>query len=735
MSQTKSDRVYKVCIPHTGRDFYDYLADEHDAFHIGARVWVPFRHHHRVGIIVAVGNQENPDIKLRCIIDLIDHAPLLPPTLLSLCRWVSTYYQSPLSEVLPLALPKHYRHGTSSEWPKEPYYQLKVAPEIAYAKISKRAVRQHDLVRFFAEHQIALSRKSILNAGFKSAQIQGLNQLGLLNQTEQTVLFSFLNPSEYEQATPEKPLVLSSEQAHAVSKINDKPDAYHCYLLQGITGSGKTEVYLQVIANVLAAGKQALVLVPEIGLTPQLLARFKARFCIPVVSIHSHLNDRERQIAWQLASEEKVKLIIGTRTAVFTPLPALGLIVIDEEHDASFKQMEGVRYSARDTAVVRAQAANIPIILGSATPSLESLYNCVHDKSTLLTLTQKALNATPLHYQILDIRNQPLQQGLARPALQLIEQHLNQNNQVLVFINRRGFAPVLLCHQCGWMADCRACDSHLTLHRRLDKLICHHCGLMQPIPNKCQQCEGRELLPIGAGTQRIHEFLTQQFPETSVLRIDRDEIGQKNALSERLERISTGEAQLIVGTQMLAKGHHFPRLTLVIVLDADNGFYNQDFRALERLGQLLTQVSGRAGRAEHAGQVLIQTHMPQHPLLNVLIQEGYDKFANALMQTRKQAQLPPFHYLAVIRAQGRHLPKVLDFLHAVKKLLQEHVSTLGPAPAPLARKAGQHRMQLLVKSPSRKRLQAALTMMRKQLLTPQYNGVRWNIDVDPADLS
>jgi primosomal protein N' (replication factor Y) (superfamily II helicase) len=456
-----------------------------------------------------------------------------------------------------------------------------------------------------------------------------------------------------------------------------------------------------------------------------------------MVVIHSNLSDSERQLTWQLAQDKLAKLVIGTRAAVFTPMPALGLIIIDEEHDASLKQMEGVRYLARDTALMRAYLAKIPIILGSATPSLESIHNCAQNKYMLIRLNQKALTSTPLHYQLIDIRSANLQQGLAPSSLKMIADHLKQDNQVLVFINRRGFAPVLLCHHCGWMADCHACDSHLTLHRHTERLVCHHCGAVKKIPTQCQSCSSKELLPIGAGTQRIHEYLQTQFPHTKVLRVDRDEVGNKKGLDRQLARIHSGEVQLIVGTQMLAKGHHFPLLTLVVILDADAGFYNQDFRALERLGQLLTQVSGRAGRAQYTGQVLIQTHLPHHPLLNLLIEQGYDAFARALLATRQQAELPPYHYLAVIRAQNKVPAKVLAFLHTVKQqLLTQEIKVLGPAPAPLARKADQHRMQLLIKSPSRKKLHNTLTKMRNWLtMNKLTNNVRWNVDIDPIDLS
>ncbi len=722
--------VFKVSVLHTHRDFFDYVADGIEPC-IGTRVLVPFRKQTKIGVVIGQELREEAPPSIKTIAEIIDDKPLLSGELLALCRWISHYYQSPLSEVIPLAVPKKYRSGTDLPLPSCHYYHLAMDLPQARTLLESRAYRQHQLLDFFGKEARPLSKNTVLQAGFTTAQLDAFVLKGIL-----TIEIQRQRPPPT-SGPLRAPLTLNPEQAVAVQTICQHLQSYHSFLLQGVTGSGKTEVYLHVIAKVLAAGRQVLVLVPEIGLTPQLLSRFRERFQEPMAVIHSKLNDTERQLVWLWAKEEEVKLVIGTRAAIFTPMPALGLIVIDEEHDTSLKQMEGVRYSARDTALMRAHLRHIPIILGSATPSLESLHNCRLNKYTLLRLSEKALTSRALHYQILDIRNLALQHGIASPTLKSISEHLAQKNQVLVFINRRGFAPVLLCHQCGWMADCRACDSHLTLHRHQGRLACHHCGLTQAIPNQCRSCKSRDLLPVGAGTQRVHEYLSTEFPTTPILRIDRDEVRQKQALDACLTLINDGTAQLIVGTQMLAKGHHFPRLTLVVILDADNGFHNQDFRALERLGQLLTQVAGRAGRAQFPGQVIIQTHLPKHPLLNLLVRQGYDAFAESLLTTRQQAELPPYHFLALIRAQGKTQAKLLLFLHAVKGQLHIHqLSVLGPAPAPLARKAGLFRMQLLVKSPSRQKLKAALTQVREWLVANTIsNGVRWNIDMDPIDLS
>lgn len=720
-------KVYQVCIPNTLRDFFDYQTEASPC--IGARVWVPFRKQKKLGIVI--GEQEQPSTKpLKDLAEIIDAEPLISAEILSLCRWIAQYYQSPLSEVLALALPKKYRLGHPCELPKTDCYQLIIPAEQALAQINNRAAKQKALITWLSEHNKPVAKASLTAQGFNSGQLLPLLAAGIIELTQQII----------EPATPsslQKILQLNAEQDLAYQAIKQELHHYHCFLLKGVTGSGKTEVYFQAINEVLAQQKQALILVPEIGLTPQLLARFRERFQQSIAVIHSNLNESERQIAWQSAKEGRVQIIIGTRAAIFTPMPHLGLIIIDEEHDASFKQMDGVRYSARDTALMRAHQANIPIILGTATPSLESLYNCKQQKYSLLELQHKALTDTPLHYQIIDLRAQTLHDGLAAPTLDLIKKHLAKDNQVLVFINRRGFAPVVLCHQCGWMMDCKACDSHLTLHRQNGQMHCHHCGLNYRPPTHCFSCSSKELIPIGAGTQRVHEYLSSYFPDTQVLRIDRDETRKKNAFAEHLVKITSGEAQLIVGTQMLAKGHHFPRLALVVILDADAGFYNQDFRATEHLGQLLTQVAGRAGRAQEAGEVVIQTHLPQHPLLNLLVQEGYEPFAHALLDSRQQAELPPFHFLAVLRAQSKSQKAVTQLLQATKKFLQvPGLQIMGPAPAPLARKANQYRMQLLIKSSSRPALKSALTQMREWLtINKLTNGIRWNVDVDPMDLS
>lgn len=726
--QTEIDErllVYQVSVLQTNRDYFDYMGP--DALPMGTRVLVPFRQATLIGIIVGIQEQQVPRSGLKAIVSVLDTEPVLTDEVLRLCTWMSCYYQASLALVLRFAVPKVVREGKPLDSAVDVFYELTGDPSIS---LPTRAVKQQQCVAYLLEHG-SKNKEALIQAGFSSAILQTLVEKNiLLRRTESVKPKINLQPLL-------APLTLNAEQSIAYATIMAQIHHFHCFLLKGVTGSGKTEVYFHVIEQVLAENKQVLVIVPEIGLTPQLRQRFQERFAHPLIVIHSQMSDGERHQAWLWAYKQQIQLVLGTRSALFTPMPQLGLIIIDEEHDASLKQMDGVRYLARDAALMRAYYKHIPIILGTATPALESLANAKKGKYTQISLPQKALNTFPLHYQIVDLRSQSLLHGLATATYLAIERHLAQNHQVMIFINRRGFSPVLLCHACGWKAACPHCDACLTVHRAAKQLLCHHCGHQQVQTATCPACHGQELIFMGTGTQRLEEGLATVFPKTNILRIDRDTVQHKQAWADHLEQIDSGQAQLIVGTQMLAKGHHFARLTLVVILDADYGFYDPDFRALERLGQLITQVAGRAGRAEVPGEVVIQTHIPDHPLLNILIQSGYDVFAQELLQARREAQLPPFAHMALLRVQGKYPEKVLKCLYAIKQ--QAKVSGLmimGPAPAPLAKKAGQHRMQLLFKSASRQFLQTHLTVLREWIGSSKLiNGLRWSIDVDPVDLS
>lgn len=538
---------------------------------------------------------------------------------------------------------------------------------------------------------------------------------------------------------PDSARVLNTEQSAASAQIHAALGKFQVLLLEGVTGSGKTEVYLQAIAEVVARGQQALVLVPEIGLTPQFVARFRARLGNQLALAHSGLAEGERLNAWLAARSGEAAVVIGTRSAVFTPMPRLGLIVIDEEHDGSYKQHEGFRYSARDLAIRRAQQANIPVVLGSATPSLESLHNAQLGRYRLLHLSRRAGTAEHPPMHLIDVRSQHLREGLSNALLAHMQRHLEAGGQTLLFLNRRGFAPTLLCHACGWVADCKRCDAHMTLHRAQDRLRCHHCGAERKPEAVCPECKARDLLAVGQGTERVEEALLAAFPGVGIARIDRDTTRRKGALDKLLDEVHSGEARILIGTQMLAKGHDFPEVSLVGVLNADGGLFSADFRAPEHMAQLITQVAGRAGRASRPGEVFIQTHQPQHPLLNQLIRGGYRAFATAALEERREAGYPPYGHLAVLRAESVQPAAAMAFLEEAAVLAREKaasgVELWGPVPAPMERRAGRVRAQLLLQSSTRKPLHALLRDWTPQLDDlSSARRARWSLDVDPQDL-
>jgi len=543
----------------------------------------------------------------------------------------------------------------------------------------------------------------------------------------------------------------------AWNRTHPAPTVFAPALLEGVTGSGKTEVYLHAIADCLARGRQALVLVPEIGLTPQTLARFRGRLGVPVHALHSGLADGERARVWAAAARGEARVIVGTRSAVFVPLPEAGLIVIDEEHDGSYKQQDGIRYHARDFALVRARTLGVPILLGSATPALETLHNARTGRYAHLRLRARAGDARPPAVRVLDVRKRPLTAGLSPELLDGLQRCLDTGGQALVFRNRRGYAPVLQCHDCGWSAHCRRCGtperpSPLTVHGGGRRLQCHHCGARQTPPPACPDCAGLALQPQGAGTERIEEALAERFPDVAVLRIDSASTRRKDAFQQQLARLGDAPG-ILVGTQMLAKGHDLPGLTLVAVVGVDEGLFSADFRAGEKLAQLLIQVAGRAGRAARAGEVLLQTHHPEHPLLQTLIHGGYRAFADGELALREAAGFPPFAHLALLRAEAQQADAPAAFLQAAGSLLRSRlppgargaaqagpapapaIELHGPLPAPMARRAGVHRAQLLLIAARRQALHALLDATLPALYAlPEARRVRWSLDVDPVDL-
>ncbi len=536
--------------------------------------------------------------------------------------------------------------------------------------------------------------------------------------------------------TASQPPELTSGQARAVAEICRGFSGSRPFLLLGVTGSGKTEVYLHAVAAALEAGKQALVLVPEIALTPQLEALVGRRFPgTRRVSLHSGLAETERLEHWRAAASGEARIVLGTRLAVFTPMPELGLVVVDEEQDASFKQAEGFRYSARDLAVVRARQQGVPVVLGSATPAIETYANAVGGRYSLLTLPDR-IGAAPPRINCIDIRGARLADGLSPRLVEALRKRLAGGEQSLVFINRRGYAPVLLCRACGWTSGCARCAAQLVLHLPERRLRCHHCGHVSPPPAACPGCGNPDLAPIGHGTQRVEEALQRHLPDARILRIDRDTTRRRRAWHDMRQRIESREVDILVGTQILAKGHDFPHLNLVGVLNADSQLYSSDFRAAERLFALLTQVSGRAGRGGVQGEVLIQTEFPQHPLYAALGRHDYRAFADGALAERREAGFPPLVHQALLRAEAPRLATALEFLAAAArsgKALGARVTIYDPVPAALPRRAGHERAQLLVQSGSRTELRRFLAAWREALGQSRATRARWALDVDPLE--
>jgi primosomal protein N' (replication factor Y) len=699
---------------------------------------VPFGRRELVGVLIEVVPESRIDARrLKAALAIIDDEPLAGPDLQALLRWAIGYYHHAPGEVMLTALPVLLRQGRSPEMAQQQLWRVSAAGSAVTPELLTRAPRQAALLALLQPHPVGLTTADLtaqLDFDWRAA----LRTLATKGWVERQAAVA-------DSAVPDSPVgaiagpALNAAQRQAADRISAALGGYAAFLLDGVTGSGKTEVYLEVLARVVANGDQALVLVPEIGLTPQLVERFERRLGISMALYHSGLTDSERLHTWLAARAGRAPVIIGTRSALFVPLRRPALLIIDEEHDLSLKQQEGFRYHARDLAVVRARNAGVPVVMGSATPSLESLYNVTQQRYQHLTLMARAGVAEQPPVHLVDVRRQPLHEGLSDRLLQAITQHLAQDNQVLLFLNRRGYAPTLLCHDCGWMSQCERCDAHMTFHLQQQRLRCHHCGAERPAVEQCPGCGGKDLLPVGQGTERIERVLQERFPATGIVRIDRDTTRRKGAMQQILDGVTSGGSRILIGTQMLAKGHHLPDVTLVGIVNTDQGLFGADVRALERMAQLIVQVSGRAGRADKPGEVLIQTHHPDHPLLRTLVEHGYAHFAREALAEREQTGLPPYAHLALLRAEAvdKQLPPA--FLDAARTLAEElavaGVELLGPVPAPMERRGGRYRAQLLVQAGRRADLHRLLTPWVPQLETLRLaRKVRWSIDVDPQEM-
>ncbi|WGE47637.1 primosomal protein N' [Actinobacillus equuli subsp. haemolyticus] len=722
--------------------YFDYLLPPFLSAVKGVRVEVPLGNQTKIGVVVDF--PETSDVsedKLKPIKAVLDLEPIFDDEIWTSLRWAARYYHAPIGEVAINALPVKLRNGDSTERSQPDYFAVTEAGRAALLSgENKRAKKQQDLLAELAE---------TANFFEKPTACSQSAWKGLLEKNYIEPVNVPFEPQHWQKKLQNRPLVnlqnrlvLNKQQTLVVSRLTVQ-NGFETFLLNGVTGSGKTEVYLQVIEEVLKRCEQVLVLVPEIGLTPQTVQRFKARFNVEIDVLHSNMNETERLNAWLRAKNGESAIVIGTRSALFSQFEKLGLIIIDEEHDSSFKQQDGWRYHARDLAILRAKNLHIPIILGSATPSLESVQNAQNGKFIELSLTARAGNAQQAKQQLIDLKTQRITAGLSDRLLAMMKQHLEQGNQVMLFLNRRGFAPVLLCHECGWMCECDACEKPYTYHQKQKILRCHHCSSQRVIPRQCGHCGSTNLITTGVGTEQLEQVLSEQFPTYQISRIDRDSTARKGALENHLNDIREGKSQILIGTQMLAKGHHFPNVTLVAIVNVDSALFSTDFRAEERLAQLYVQVAGRAGRAEKQGEVVLQTHYPEHPLLKTLLEQGYLAFAQEALKMRKVMGLPPFAAQVLLRATGKDNQQVVNLLQNLTAYFQQKSTELGlqdiqilpPFSAPMAKKAGHYRWLLLIQHRSRGVLQQLIDQfdLDKANLGLQ-NNIRLTLDIDPQEI-
>ncbi len=723
----------QVALPVYLDGVFDYLIDG-DLPEIGVRVVVKFQSRSLVGVVWShESNHSIAENKIKKVLEVLDKTPILSNIERKFCENISMYYEHSLGEVVQLALPVQLRKNKGSRLECEKVY-------IFSKNIKKNNVilssKQQNNIFCFLEKNKKIKKADIKKYKLSTSAIKTLVNKKIISSSEEIKIPGLLQ-GELQQPAKK----LHNEQQNALKAILKQPNTFICWLLHGITGSGKTEVYIQLMSAMIATGKQILMLVPEIGLAPQTIKRLQQRLVAKMVVLHSAMTDRERTQAWLAAKRGRVDIVIGTRSAIFTPLNNLGLIVVDEEHDLSYKQQDKLRYHARDIAVLKAKQLQIPIVLGSATPSLESLYNVQQQRYRLLSLTTRAGGASPPGWEVIDLKKVPRQAGLSTPLIERIRQHLNQGEQVMIFLNRRGFAPALMCYHCGWLADCQRCDARYTLHQQLAKLICHHCDSQRNLPRICPKCHQGELHPLGVGTEQLEQQLTRLFNNTAVIRIDKDSIRKKGAMEQKLKAIHRAEPAILIGTQMLAKGHHFPNVTLVAVVDADAMLFSADFRALEKGAQLLIQVGGRAGRGSKPGTVLLQTFHPQHPQIQLLLSSGYQGFSEQELATRKQFSLPPYQYMALFRAEATQQFQVKQMMETMAQRFQKQLPKVvvsAPVPALMFKRQGRYRYQILIRSERRSSLHQLLKQLRAELNSKKgrklARNVRWSLDVDPQEM-
>ena len=730
-----SMRILKVALDVPLDRNFDYLAGDFKVA-VGQRVVVPFGRRKQVGIVLGMASQSDfSEDKLKPILQAFPYEPPLDEETIALLRFCADYYHHPYGQALLSALPTRLRQTEPAVSRKQYAYRLSAqGHEVGLEPIPKRQATQRRIFTALLENaELSEAALNKISGGWRKA-IKAMQEFGLVESRE--VLAGLARVDQPVIAEPE----LNPDQANALQAIMAQADSFKPWVLHGITGSGKTEVYIRLLQQVLANNEgQALVLVPEINLTPQLEARFRSRLPeFPLVALHSNLGESERLQNRRLAQSGQARIVIGTRLAVFTPMPQLRLVIVDEEHDGSYKQQDGMRYHARDVAMVRAQRRNIPIVLGSATPALETWYNAQSGKFGLLTLTNRAVAKAVLpNIRCIDVTRAELHEGLSPILLTAMRERLAKGEQSLLFINRRGYSPVLLCSACHWIAPCMRCSSRLVVHLRQDRLRCHHCGHEEKIVRQCPSCGDPDLHPTGHGTQRLEQTLAELMPEARILRVDRDSTRRKHALTDMLAAVHADEVDILVGTQMLAKGHDFPNLTLVGVIDTDSALFSADFRAAERLFAQLMQVAGRAGRADKAGEVLIQTAFPDHVLFSALREQDYAAYAQVLLSERETVQFPPYNYMALLKAEANDYAQVARFLKFAADTahgLSEKVTTYDAVRPQMERLKGMERGQLLMQANSRQPLQRLLkTLVASLREHPLNSKIRWAVDVDPLE--
>ena len=730
-------RVFDYAIEPTASESLDSIINDgvsHSVSHIGKRFRLPFGSGNKIGLFL---NQlDDPSVardKTKSALECLDDTPVLSEHMMALARWMASYYLQPLGEVMFQCLPAHLRSGKSEKPERVKYWHAQVTDEILYDVIRRRSPKQFEIL-------VAIEQAS---GGMNAVQLKQINSgwASLIKALErkQAITWDYLKP-QCSGATLESPPLSSADQSQVLEQLETRLDVFSVHLLDGITGSGKTEVYFHLIQWQLAQRKQIIYLVPEIGLTSQLVERVSRRFGEQFAISHSGLSNRQRYLAWEKFRAGDVNIMLGTRSCLFSQSDRLGLIIIDEEHDSSYKQTDGIRYHARDVAIKRAQMLNIPIVLGTATPSLESLHNCDREHYFYYQLSQRPTRHAPPKIELVDTSNVTLVSGCSPYLLKKIDWHLEQKGQVLLFLNRRGFAPVVMCHECDWLASCNHCDSKLTLHHRINTLLCHHCGCRQTMPLTCPKCQHADIKHYGIGTEQLEQAIKWRYPDTPIIRIDRDTIASREEFSKRLAQIQSGEPCIIIGTQMIAKGHDYPAITLSAMLDADQALFSASYRASEQLVQMVFQVSGRSGRGEVKGEALLQTAYTDHPMMQSLVNQSYRDIASTILQGRKMISFPPYARVVMFRADAMTLSEAMKKLTEIKQVLQSsvhlrHLKCIGPIPALMTRRIGRYRAQLCLMSEDTTKLRTVLRETMPALQSVKNTAtLKWVIDVDSFDI-